>query len=215
MPDNKKIESRSAGVVLDDEMADEDARAGAAKSLSQISGSKHLEEFRKVILSSAEPNKLRGKVGQALGQMNSSEAKASMVEALRTAPTMLQTELALALASSREGSEALLEAVSEGKASARLLQQRKVKDHLTTSKPANLAERLKKLTANIPSASEERDKLIAERRAGFNPMTVSAAKGAEVFKQYCVVCHTLEGQGALIGPQLDGRSEERRVGKEC
>jgi len=85
-----------------------------------------------------------------------------------------------------------------------LLQQRKVKDHLTAAKPENLVERLQKLTANLTTANEERDKLIAERRAAFNPMTTSVTKGAEAFKQFCVVCHTLDGQGALIGPQLDG-----------
>jgi putative heme-binding domain-containing protein len=190
--------------LLEDENAVADARAAAAKALSELSGPKHLEEYRKVVSSANEPNKLRGKVAEVLGQINSPEAKATIVEALRTAPTSLQTELALALASNREGAEALLEAVCEGKATARLLQQRKVKDHLTAAKPNNLAERLEKLTANLPTASEERDKLIAERRAAFNAATASVAKGTEVFKQYCVVCHTLDGQGALIGPQLDG-----------
>jgi putative heme-binding domain, Pirellula/Verrucomicrobium type len=199
----EKYQSRLAE-LLEDENADAEARAAAAKALSELSGPKHIDEFRKVVLSTDEPSKLRGKVAGVLGQMNSPEAKATIVEALRTAPTSLQTELALALASNREGAEALLEAVSEGKASARLLQQRKVKDHLTAAKPDNLAERLEKLTASLPTATEERDKLIAERRTAFNPAKVSAAKGAEVFKQYCVVCHSLEGQGALIGPQLDG-----------
>jgi putative heme-binding domain-containing protein len=190
--------------LLEDPNADSDARGAAAKALSELSGPKHIDEFRKVVSSADESTKLRGKVAAVLGQINSPEAKATIVEALRTAPTSLQTELALALASNREGAEALLEAVSEGKASARLLQQRKVKDHLTAAKPDNLAERLQKLTANLPTATEERDKLIAERRTAFNPAQTSAAKGAEAFKQYCVVCHSLEGQGALIGPQLDG-----------
>jgi putative heme-binding domain-containing protein len=198
-----KYEPKLAG-LLADENADSDGRAAAAKALSELSGPAHVSEFRKVVSSSDEPSKLRGKVAEVLGQINSPEAKATIVEALRNAPTSLQTELALALASTREGSEALLDAVGEGKASARLLQQRKVKDHLTASKPANLDERLQKLTANLPTATEEKDRLIAERRAAFNPATASAAKGAEAFKQYCVVCHSLEGQGALVGPQLDG-----------
>ena len=190
--------------LLENENADTEARAAAAKALSELPGPKHLEEFSKVVSNANEPNKLRGKVAEVLGQINSPEAKATIVEALRTAPTSLQTELALALASNREGAEALLEAVSEGKASARLLQQRKVWDHLTAAKPANLFERVQKLTANIPTATAEREKMIGERRTAFNPAKASAAKGAEVYKQYCAVCHTLDGQGALIGPQLDG-----------
>jgi len=199
----EKYESRLTE-LLENESVDTDVRSAAAKALSELSGPKHVDEFRKVVSNADEPNKLRGKVAEVLGQINSPEAKATIVEALRTAPTSLQTELALALASNREGAEALLEAVSEGKASARLLQQRKVRDHLTAAKPANLPERLEKLTANLPAPTAERDKLIAERRAAFNPAKASAGKGAEVFKQYCVVCHTLDGQGTLIGPQLDG-----------
>lgn len=198
-----KYEPKLAGLV-EDENADADARAAAAKALSELSGPAHVAEFRKVVSNSDEPSKLRGKIAEVLGQINSPEAKATIVEALRNAPTSLQTELALALASTHEGAEALLDAVGDGKASARLLQQRKIKDHLTAAKPANLEERLQKLTANLPTASEEKDKLIAERRAAFDPAKVSAAKGAEVFKQYCVVCHSLEGQGAVVGPQLDG-----------
>jgi putative heme-binding domain-containing protein len=199
----EKYEPKLAELLVD-ENSDADARAAAAKALSELSGPKHLDEFRKVVSNANEPNKLRGKVAEVLGQINSPEAKSTIVEALRTAPTSLQTELAVALASNRQGAEALLDAMSEGKASARLLQQRKVWDHLTAAKPANLPERLQKLTANLPTATAERDMLIAERRAAFNPAKASAAKGTEVFKQYCVVCHTLEGQGALIGPQLDG-----------
>src|SRR5205814_7507156 len=67
-----------------------------------------------------------------------------------------------------------------------------------------LSERLEKLTANLPRASEERQKLIDERRAALNPAEASPSQGAQVFKQFCAACHSLEGQGALIGPQLDG-----------
>jgi putative heme-binding domain-containing protein len=199
---------------LEDKNAGVDARAAAAKALSELSGPAHIDALRKAVSSADEPIKLRGKVAAVLGQMNSEEAKGILIESLRTAPMTLQTDLALALASSREGGEALLDAVGEGKASARLLQQRKVKDHLMTAKPANVSERLEKLTANLPTASEERDKLIAERRATFNPARASSAKGADVYKQYCVVCHTLDGQGTLIGPQLDGiggRGVERLI----
>jgi len=46
--------------------------------------------------------------------------------------------------------------------------------------------------------------LIDERRAKFNPTEASATHGAEIFKQHCAICHSIGGQGALIGPQLDG-----------
>src|SRR6185295_16269202 len=60
----------------------------------------------------------------------------------------------------------------------------------------------------------ERQKSIDRRMAIFNPGESSAALGAEVFKQNCAVCHSIDGQGATIGPQLDGagnRGAERLI----
>jgi putative heme-binding domain-containing protein len=42
------------------------------------------------------------------------------------------------------------------------------------------------------------------KKAQFNPSTASAAKGEQVFKQSCALCHSIDGRGAVIGPQLDG-----------
>src|ERR1051326_311034 len=91
--------------LLEDENADADARAAAAKSLSELSGAAHLDSLRKIVASADEPDKLRGKIAETLGQMNSAESKTILVDALRNAPTSLQTEIAIALASKREGAE--------------------------------------------------------------------------------------------------------------
>src|SRR5262249_48861142 len=55
----EKFESNLAE-LLDDGNADTDARAAAAKALSELSGPKHVDEFRKVVSNANEPNKLRG-----------------------------------------------------------------------------------------------------------------------------------------------------------
>jgi putative heme-binding domain-containing protein len=190
--------------LMNNSQADVDARSAAAKPLSTLGRRDQENSIAKIISDPEEPMKLRGKIAEVLGEMNSNPARAILVESLAAAPTSLQKELGLALASNSEGAEALLQAVADGKVSARVLQERNIKDRLTASKPADVSERIEKLTAHLPPASEERQKLIDERRARFNRAEASAAQGALAFKQYCAVCHTLDGQGALIGPQLDG-----------
>jgi putative heme-binding domain-containing protein len=64
--------------------------------------------------------------------------------------------------------------------------------------------RLDALLKKLPPANEAADKLIAARRASFDLAKASAARGAEVFTKNCAVCHTIEGQGGMVGPQLDG-----------
>jgi putative heme-binding domain-containing protein len=127
-----------------------------------------------------------------------------LLAALPAAATQLQTAIALALASTKEGAEALLGAAETGKAPGRLLQENNVKDRVVASKPAGAAERIAKVTANLPALSAERQKIIDQRAAAFNPAQASTERGAAVFKQNCAVCHRVDGQGALIGPQLDG-----------
>src|SRR5205823_10380636 len=76
------------------------------------------------------------------------------------------------------------------------------------------AERLDNLTKALPTEDVQRQKLVEERIAAFNPAQASATVGAQVFKQSCAACHSIDGQGATIGPQLDGagnRGAERLI----
>ena len=85
---------------------------------------------------------------------------------------------------------------------------------LAAAKLSNFAERLDRLTKALPTEDAERQKLIDRRLATFNPSESSAGLGAQVFKQNCAVCHSIDGQGATIGPQLDGagnRGAERLI----
>jgi putative heme-binding domain-containing protein len=122
--------------------------------------------------------------------------------------------LAVALAGNLNGAETLLDAVEHGKVSARLLQSKTVKDRLSAAKIPNLNERVERLTKPLPTENAERQKLIEQRINLFYASDAAATAGAEVFKQNCAVCHSIDGQGAAIGPQLDGagnRGAERLV----
>jgi putative heme-binding domain-containing protein len=191
-------------VLLRNPSATADARAAAAKALGAVGPGKTYPALIAVLSNAEEAPVLRAKIGVVLGELNLRETRAALVAALSTVPYGLQRQFGLALASSSEGGEALLQAVAEGKASAHLLQERDIHDRLIASKPANVNERLIQLTANLAPPDRARQKLIDERRAAFNPGTASATLGAAVFKQNCAVCHSIDGQGANIAPQLDG-----------
>lgn len=55
-----------------------------------------------------------------------------------------------------------------------------------------------------PVEEAEREALIARRVSSFEPKEVDATNGERVFRQQCSLCHRIGGEGALIGPQLDG-----------
>jgi putative heme-binding domain-containing protein len=116
----------------------------------------------------------------------------------------LQQSLATVLASSRDGGELLLAACADGKAPALLLRDKPLVDRLRAAKIPDLDARIARLTANLPGANVEIDRLIAARAAAFSPAKADASRGADVFARNCAVCHTIEGKGGLLGPQLDG-----------
>jgi putative heme-binding domain-containing protein len=98
----------------------------------------------------------------------------------------------------------LLDAVASGQASATLLRDRSLTDRIRAAGVAGAEERLLKLTANLPPANEQTEKLLAARRAGYHPEKADARRGVDVFSRNCAVCHRVGTTGALIGPQLDG-----------
>ena len=73
---------------------------------------------------------------------------------------------------------------------------------------------MEKLVSGLTPLSDEKQKMIAVRNAQFNELESDANAGSRVFTQNCAVCHQLGGQGAVVGPQLDGagnRGAERLI----
>jgi putative heme-binding domain-containing protein len=192
--------------VLGNKAADVEARTAAAKALPSLSatGAVHTEELLGVLSDGSAPGALRDAAAVALAQNPTPEVTGAFVEAMRTAPNKLQLSLAKSLAGSGPGAEALLKAVADGKASPRLLQDSNLRERLNVSKPADLNARIAKLTANLPAADQAVQKLIDQRAARFDRAKASPERGLKVFTANCAVCHSIGGQGAHVGPQLDG-----------
>jgi putative heme-binding domain-containing protein len=84
------------------------------------------------------------------------------------------------------------------------LRDKPLTDRIRAARIDGAEERIAKLTANLPPANEQIEKLLAARRAGFQADKTDARRGADVFSRNCAVCHRVGATGALIGPQLDG-----------
>jgi len=191
-----------------------DARASIATTLLAMNAKAHLAACGEIVSDVTAPSVLRQKVAQAIADSNSADGRDLLLNVLRTAPQRLQPKFALALASSKPGAEALLSDVEAGKLSPRVLQDRALKEKLVASKAKDGDARLAKLTKNLTPLNEELQKQIDQRRAAFSPAASSATRGNAVFTKLCAGCHQIEGQGALVGPQLDGvgaRGAERII----
>jgi putative heme-binding domain-containing protein len=201
-------------ILVQNQRTDPNARAAAAAALLTLRPAASLAVLNEVLSNAGEPMNLREKVGQAMAGQSSAEATRLVLEAIRTAPRRLQLKIASSLAGHPAGGEALLQAVEIGQTPALLLLERSVQDKLRAAKPTNLTARLERLTKNLTPPSEEIQRLLRNRQGAYAAAQTSPSAGQEVFTKNCAVCHSIDGQGGLVGPQLDGvgnRGLERLV----
>jgi putative heme-binding domain-containing protein len=153
--------------------------------------------------------KLRDHVAASLGAMGTPASQAAIVESFKLAPRELQTSLANALASNTASVEALLTAVADGKAPAALLMDLGIHDRLAAANVPDLDKRVKQLTQGVAAPKDKLEQLIADRRAAFKAMAPpsSTESGRLVFEKNCMMCHQIDGRGAVVGPQLAGLSK--------
>lgn len=189
--------------IARDAAVDVEARTAAVRALLALNPREQLGVAAAILNDPSVPVERRSEIGRTVGEQNSAEARNLLTEALRTAPQRLQSALAQGLVSTAEGAEALLQAVSDGHAPAQLVADRVIKEKVLAVRPG-AAPRLALLTAHLKPASERLQKIIEERRDGFLRSKPRADAGRQVFISTCAVCHSVNGEGGNIGPQLDG-----------
>jgi putative heme-binding domain-containing protein len=202
--------------ILTSRRGDAETRAAAASAIASLDLPRHLPALTAALEDESSPPALREAIAAALAPADAPAAITARLNAMRTAPQRLQLALAKSLAGTAAGGEALLIAVADGKASARLLLDGAVKErlHLSQASSADLDARLGRLTAGLPSVDTNVQKLIDARAASFDPTKASPLHGSHVFQKSCIVCHSIETKGARIGPQLDGIGK-RGVARLC
>jgi putative heme-binding domain-containing protein len=200
--------------VIADRANDVETRAAAANALATVGGDDGVAAMRQVTEDPAQSIDLREAVARALGGSPLASARSALVDGFKVAPRALQTTLALSLAASHDGAEALLGAVKAGKAPAGALLEPGMHDRLAAANVADLDARLGTLTQGVAAPKQELEKLIAQRRADFVKSKGSPGDGAAVFAKNCMVCHQIDGKGGVVGPQLTGIAK-RGIDRVC
>lgn len=192
---------------------DATAAEALARALTAIQPDSRVAALAPALGDISTPDTLRERIKLAVAERQPESIRAALGEAFRVSPQPLQQRMAETLASDKTGGESLLELVKQGQASPRLLQNRTIQAQLLAASP-EVQSRIDELTAGLPSQNTALDRRIVERRIAFAASRPSLENGARVFAKQCAACHQLAGQGATIGPQLDGigaRGVERLI----
>ena len=179
-------------------------RQQSLDALNVLDTSRAGEVLETVIARGTEPLPLRQRAAELLGGQATPEARAALVRLLPEVPDPVGVAIARALTTGKEGARQLLEAVAAGKGSSRLIQDIIVGERIKGHNEPALNESFSGLLADLPSEDDRVKQLVAARRDSFGKAQVSAERGRAVFQKICANCHRVGGEGAKIGPDLDG-----------
>ncbi len=190
--------------LLAHEAVDSDAQAAIAGALVALEPSEQRLALVPLLGDNTIPPALRQRIGQTLAAGPAGNTLDVLVEAMRSVPARVQLKLAQSLAGSASGAETLFTLVEKRQATPRVLLDKTVQDKITALNNNALRARHAELTKDLEPANEAVQKQIEAARGKYNPAKASPVEGARIFTQNCAICHRIDGNGAVIGPQLDG-----------
>lgn len=182
----------------------ENLRGEAALALVRMSPNAHLGFLSELMKDSSQKTSFRQRIANTLGQASTGEARSLLAAGLKDSPIELQTAIAVHLARSVPGKSLLIAHIRQGHAPARILKARNVEEAFRNQADASQQEAFEFLTANITPISEEREQLIGTRIEAFQAGDQALVAGKQLFDENCGLCHQVNKQGGMIGPQLDG-----------
>lgn len=184
-----------------------DAKTSAAerKSLLELVSERRIESAVPVItalLAKETNDTAKIDLIGALSRFNTPEIGQTMLDLLPKLSTKVRAVAINALSSRADWARAMLELVDRAQLKK---EQVSVGNLLAIQKLADpqCDAMIKKNWGNLRASSEEKEQLIKNLRVTIAKRG-DAAKGHELFKATCAVCHTLNGEGGKIGPDLSG-----------
>ena len=125
-------------------------------------------------------------------------------KSMRTMSIGEQESIADLLSADGEGTRYLLQLLEAGTVSTAVLRNATVLAKLRTHQQGELNAKIDQLVARMPDTNPELDKLIMRRKQLLMASDGNVEQGRKVFVKNCANCHQLAGQGAQVGPNLDG-----------
>ena len=179
-------------------------RTLAIDALAALDPAASIDLLEGLLADAAEPAEIREKAADALAKIPSRRGRDALLSHLPNAPFPLALAIARQLTHTRDAAESLMAAVSQGRAPRQLLLDPQLDQLLRDSGLPNIDARLADLRRGLPPADDRAEKEIARHKLAFSRAKPDSRRGPELFQKHCAACHALAGQGATIGPSLDG-----------
>jgi putative heme-binding domain-containing protein len=183
---------------------DNDIRVASAEALLRYAPEKAVTLVREQLERGNVPAGLRDRFLLVFASSSNKDARLDARDALKDAPYRTAVAVGTALAGTPAGAEDLLDAVKQGKAPARLLQEKAILERLRAAKLPNLDRQIGALTQGLPPLDQKIAELMKKRSVAYTSARPDKELGLKIFTKHCGACHKIGEAGGKIAPQLDG-----------
>ena len=198
LPDSPAAERslERAAAVAENGEADADHRVDAIGLLTLAGPASH-ESMLKKLVDPQEPQEVQAAAVRAIGEIEGEQTAAFLMKNWRAMTSAVRTEAVEALSRDPARTRLLLEAVRSGEVQSWTISARQ-KYRLLTNPDESIRADAEKL---LRAAPDEREQVV-ERYEPAVALDGDVERGRRVFEEVCSKCHTFNGVGKEVGPDL-------------
>jgi putative heme-binding domain-containing protein len=180
-------------------------RIAAIRSLMKINEKDGIEIISESLLDPLATPDWRRRAVNLLSEFPG-PATLALLNAVKHITPDLQQPLAMALIANSGGKELLFDKVRKGEIYSRILSQPQVEERILLNSTVKQKALLKELKSTVADISREKQTMINGRVSDFHSAkpAPSSSNGKLVFGKNCALCHSVNNEGGMIGPQLNG-----------
>ena len=181
-----------------------EVREAAANALVILDKEQYGNEILELFKSKDTPDDFKVRLAAAVSHLDKQLVMPVLESQLKIGNRPLQLTIARYLASFSEGIDRLLTYVENEDIRLDIIQDRKVIEAAQPVISAEQMSRVGRLNEKWGDDIERRNKIVQERIDQFTLNKDQVRQGQGLFKDNCLMCHQVAGEGKVIGPQLDG-----------
>lgn len=182
------------------------ARVAAGRAWIQLHNAHDRAPLVDLLAADALDRTLRDELAGIICDGDESALDAFTAKLFQRLPEADQERLARQMTAYPASAQRLLTLLESGRASGRLLRRPNVRDPLLATSIDRVSARVEDILASLPAEDERLQDQIQQAIASYEAATANLdlEAGRAVFVKNCSTCHQANGQGQLVGPQLDG-----------
>ncbi|NND08716.1 MAG: hypothetical protein HKN87_20270 [Saprospiraceae bacterium] len=190
--------------VLKDKSSDITLIGEAAKTLLTLDRGEAIVRIGEIFQDTARPRQLHQSLLLALASDGSGQARELLARHLSMATYETQRGIARRLVGKGEGVEYLLAMAGTHALSPRILLESKIREPMSNLMTTEQREKLASITKDLRVPGADMDALISKRLKGYGLTNPDLQRGQMIEIAHCSPCHSIDGEGGNIGPQIDG-----------